>query len=72
MSGEIFGAAVEGVRTRGVAASADTKILGQSLEEGSLRLGLESSLRSMARFASGEERIRLVDEANQMRPRTLI
>ncbi len=72
VSGEIFGAAVEQVRTRGVAASADTKILGQPMEEESLRLGLESSLRSMARFASGEERMRLVDEANQMRPRTLI
>ena len=72
VSGEIFGAAVEGVRARGLAPSAGTKILGQPLEESSLRLGLESSLRSMARFASGEERIRLVDEANRMRPRTLI
>ena len=72
LSGEIFGATVEGVRTRAVVASASTKILGQPLEESSLRLGLESSLRSMARFASGDERIRLVDEANRMRPRTLI
>jgi len=47
------------------------KILGHPLEERYLRLGLESSYRSMARFATGDERIRLVDQANAVRPRTL-
>jgi len=35
-------------------------------------VGLESSLRSMARFVSPEERIRLVDQANSVRPRTFM
>ncbi|HEY9829133.1 MAG TPA: tetratricopeptide repeat protein [Stenomitos sp.] len=46
-------------------------ILGQPLEEVHLRKGLEKALRNMAHLASGDEKIRLVDEANQVRPRTL-
>ena len=34
--------------------------------------GLEKSLRAMAQLVTGEERIRLVDEANAVRPRTLV
>jgi serine/threonine-protein kinase PknG len=36
-----------------------------------LRSGLEKSLRAMAHLAVGEEKIRLVDEANRVRPKTL-
>jgi serine/threonine-protein kinase PknG len=50
----------------------DARILGQPLESRSLSQGLESAFRSMARFVSDGERIRLVDQANQVRPRTLI
>lgn len=81
---EILGAAVAQLRSRNSArdpvggtardsvGDGTMRILGHPLEEGSLRAGLESSLREMARSSTGEERIRLVDEANQMRPRTLI
>jgi serine/threonine-protein kinase PknG len=47
------------------------QVLGSPLEENRLRAGLETSLRSMARMVTGDERIHLVDEANQARPRTL-
>ena len=40
-------------------------------EEQRLRLGLEKSFRAMAQLVTGEERIRLVDDANAVRPRTL-
>jgi serine/threonine-protein kinase PknG len=72
LSAQIFSAAVQQVSARAVAPSTTTKILGQPLEERSLRAGLERSLRAMARFAEGEERIKLIDQANSARPRTLV
>jgi serine/threonine-protein kinase PknG len=42
------------------------------LQEKKIRLELERTLRAMAQMATGDERIRLVDEANAVRPRTLI
>jgi len=79
----IFSAAVTAAGPRTVASrngaengagltNPDLRILGQPLEGRSLGQGLESALRSMARFVAGDERIRLVDQANQVRPRTLI
>jgi serine/threonine-protein kinase PknG len=47
------------------------RVLGSPLEETRLRAGLEQSLRSMAGLVTGEERIQLVDRANEVRPRTL-
>lgn len=48
-----------------------TSLLGHRVVERDLRLGLESSYRALARRATGRaERIRLVDEANRVRPRT--
>jgi serine/threonine-protein kinase PknG len=48
-------------------------ILGEPFTERRLRLGLERAYRSLARMApSTEERIGLVDLANQVRPRTLV
>lgn len=49
----------------------DLQILGQPLREVNLRKGLEQALRAMAHLATGEEKIRLVDEANRVRPRTV-
>jgi serine/threonine-protein kinase PknG len=47
-------------------------LLGFELTERGLRLGLERTYRSLAKVApSSSERIRLVDHANQVRPRTL-
>jgi serine/threonine-protein kinase PknG len=74
LKAEIFAAAVEQAgkkRLPSTNGAAGMKILGQPLAERPLRLGLESSLRTLARFSTGEERIRLVDQANQVRPRTL-
>jgi serine/threonine-protein kinase PknG len=48
-----------------------TRLLGHRVVERDLRLGLESSYRALARRATSRaERIRLVDEANRVRPRT--
>ncbi len=54
------------------AAVKGKKILGSDMDETHLRLDLENSLRTLARMTNGDERIRLIDEANKMRPRTLI
>ena len=54
------------VRTNG-----PTRLLGRLMVERDLRLGLEQSYRALARGASSRgERIRLVDQANRVRPRT--
>jgi serine/threonine-protein kinase PknG len=46
-------------------------LAGHPLTERDVRLGLERTCRSLARVAAGAgERIRLVDEANRVRPRT--
>jgi serine/threonine-protein kinase PknG len=50
----------------------DMQILGQPFKEIHLRKGLEKALRDMAHLVNKEEKIRLVDEANRVRPRTLI
>jgi serine/threonine-protein kinase PknG len=45
-------------------------ILGQGLEETKIRDGLEKVLRDMAHLSDGNDRIRLVDEANRVRSQT--
>ena len=72
MRREIFQAALAELGTTQSSTDGDTTLLGQPLAERSLRLGLESALRSMARFVSEDERLRLIDEANLARPQTLI
>jgi serine/threonine-protein kinase PknG len=72
LASQILAAALNLLRTRAVKENDAIRVLGNPLQEGRLRSGLESTLRSMARFATGDERIRLVDEANQVRPRTLV
>ncbi len=52
-------------------AASDLTILGQPLQEVYLRKGLEKALRDMAHLVNGNEKTRLVDEANRVRPRTL-
>ncbi|MBD2777406.1 serine/threonine-protein kinase [Iningainema tapete] len=49
----------------------DVSIMGQSLQEVYLRKGLEKALRDMAHLSTADEKIRLVDEANRVRPKTL-
>ena len=71
LQSQIFSAAVGEMGSRKLAAAAGTSLFGQPVEENKLRAGLENALRARARFVVGEERVRLVDEANAMRPRTL-
>jgi serine/threonine-protein kinase PknG len=75
---EVLGAALQLIREAPdrlspgpESANGGSRLLGRQFEERDLRLGLERSLRSLARRAPNRaERIRLVDEANRMRPRT--
>ncbi len=68
----VFQAALADVGTTQGNPDGASRLLGQPLSERSLRVGLEGSLRALARFAEGDERIRLIDEANRVRPRTLL
>lgn len=67
----ILSATLDLLTSRAIQPSESMDVLGYPCDEMNLRRGLEASLRSLARFATGDERIRLVDEANQIRPRTL-
>ncbi len=71
LSQQVFETALTLVTEKRVQADRQVDILGQPLDEINLRLGLEKLLRSMAHLAIGEEKIRLVDEANRVRPKTL-
>ncbi len=71
LSADIFERALAGVLAGRIPADAGA-MLGRDLSEKSLREGLEHTYRIQARLAtSDEERIRLVDKANAVRPRSL-
>jgi serine/threonine-protein kinase PknG len=72
LSCELFQTALTLVTNKAIKPDASLQLMGQSLEEIKLRSGLEKALRAMAHLAIGDEKIRLVDEANRVRPRTLI
>ena len=72
LASQVLTATVEQVKGRGVSANATARICGAPVEEGRLRTALEGTLREMARYVGGEERVRLVDQANEVRPRTLV
>lgn len=71
LHGQILSTAVEVLATGKAKPNRSVKILGCEFEENPLRFGLEKSFRSMAQLVNGEDRIQLVDRANQVRPRTL-
>jgi serine/threonine-protein kinase PknG len=71
LSKQVFETALTLVTDKSIQADRQVDILGQPLDEINLRLGLEKLLRSMAHLATGAEKIRLVDEANRVRPKTL-
>jgi serine/threonine-protein kinase PknG len=71
LTSQILGAAINLLHSHVVKEDSSVMVLGRPLEEVHLRFGLESALRSMARLVTGDDRIRLVDQANQVRPRTL-
>ncbi|MEE3716677.1 tetratricopeptide repeat protein [Tumidithrix elongata RA019] len=68
---QVLETALDLVTSRSLTPTTSLTILGSPLEEIHLREGLERSLRAMAHLATGDEKIRLVDEANRVRPRTL-
>jgi serine/threonine-protein kinase PknG len=68
---QVLETALNLVTSQTLTPTSSIAILGQPLEEVHLRQGLEKALRNMAHLASGDDKIRLVDEANQVRPRTL-
>ncbi|MEV0091613.1 tetratricopeptide repeat protein [Streptomyces sp. NPDC050738] len=75
LSTEVLGTALDWVLSggRGGQVVESATLLGQSLDERGLRLGLERSYRVLARLAQrGEERIDLVERANRFRPRTWV
>jgi serine/threonine-protein kinase PknG len=71
LTSQILASAVE-IAAKSKPSANGAKILGQPVEERSLRFGLEDSYRSLARLATGEERILFIDLANMARPRTLL
>lgn len=69
---QLLETAIYMISQRKLQPSASVKLAGYSLDERSLRFGLEKCLRELAHLASGPEKIQLVDMANRARPRTLI
>jgi serine/threonine-protein kinase PknG len=66
---ELLERALELLLTR-AAPPSDAMLLGSPLQEEPIRLALEQAYRDLARMATGDEKIRLVDRANQVRPMT--
>jgi serine/threonine-protein kinase PknG len=70
---DLFDAALLLLRTGHVHADPRVTVLGEPLTERRLREGLERAYRALARLAATPaERIRLVDLANAVRPRSLV
>ncbi len=72
LTSQVLLATVEQMASRAVVATPAAKICGAPVEEDRMRLALEQTLREMARYVAPEERVRLVDQANQVRPRSLV
>jgi serine/threonine-protein kinase PknG len=68
---QVLETALNLINSETLTPAASVAILGQPLEEVPIRKGLENSLRAMAHLSTGKEKIQLVDQANQVRPRTL-
>jgi serine/threonine-protein kinase PknG len=66
---ELLGAALDLVLSR-AASPSDTLLLGIPMQEEAIRLALERAYRELARLATGDEKITLVDRANEFRPIT--
>ena len=68
---QVLETALHLVTTKAIPPTSTIAILGQPLEEPKIRKGLEKALRNLAHLATGDEKVRLVDEANRVRPRSL-
>ena len=72
LAAHVLLAAVAQLEAKSVVPAPDRRILGQQFQPAALRSGAERELRACARYAkTPEERIAFVDQANQIRPRTL-
>ena len=72
LAARVLLAAVAQLDAKSVAPAPDRRILGQQFQPAAVRSGAERELRACARYAkTPEERIAFVDEANEIRPRTL-
>ena len=70
---ELFESALRLLTGRSIQRQATVRLLGRPLDEGSLRRGLEESLRGLARLeADRQKQIALIDRANQIRPVTWV
>ena len=73
LSRDLFDAALMLLDSGQIDADPSVTVLGEPLTERRMRCGLERSYRALARLAAtAEERIRLVDQANEVRPRSLV
>jgi serine/threonine-protein kinase PknG len=72
LSQQLFQVALTLIDQNSMQSNSQVLLLGQPLEERSLRFGLEQSLLDLARLRDGSEKLQLVERANQVRPRTLI
>lgn len=73
LAADLFLTAIERVEAKAVTVSGGARLLDLEFNAKALRLGAERELRACARFAaSTDEKIALIDQANQVRPRTLI
>jgi serine/threonine-protein kinase PknG len=71
LKSHVLSAAIERLDEDPAAARPDVRVAGCPLEDRSLRTGLEAAYRELARHApDADERFRLVDCANEVRPRT--
>jgi serine/threonine-protein kinase PknG len=69
---QVLETALKLLKAKSVRSSSTVLILGQPLQEFHVRKGLEKAFRAMAHLSNGDEKIQLIDEANRVRPRTLL
>jgi serine/threonine-protein kinase PknG len=72
LSQQVLATALDLLAAKALPATPTVRILGKPLREADLRQGLEESFRAMARLETGAAKVQLVDEANRVRPRTLL
>ncbi len=73
LSAELYLTAVAQVEAKAVPANSANRLLGQEMAARSLRIGAERELRACARYAkTQQERFAFIDQANNIRPHTLL
>jgi serine/threonine-protein kinase PknG len=72
LSASVYERALAGLQAQAISPGTNVVLLGCQIDERSLRHGLERTYREQARLSSDpDDRIRLVDLANTVRPRSL-